>query len=161
MIKNIALVDLSKAFDTVCHSLLLDTLYSIGFDGNACNWFQSYLSGRSQCVKTGRAQSGFLPILKGVPQGSILGPVLFTLYINQMALSLEGCHAHFYADDTIIYCISDSVQHAIDMLQRAFNIFQGSLQKLRLVLNASKTKYMLFSKARESEYNSLHISTLI
>ena len=150
-------IDLSKAFDTVDHSLLLFILHSVGFDSDACSWFQSYLSERSQCVKAGKAQSGFLPISKGVPQGSILGPALFTLYINNMALSLDGCQAHFYADDTILYCIADTVQLAVEKLQLAFNAFQESLKKLKLVLNAGKTKFILFSRAKDIE--SLQITT--
>ena len=69
---------MSKAFDTVDHTLLLDGLRSIGFDTNACNCFHSYLTGRTQAIVTDGHQSGFFEITKGVPQGSILGPILFT-----------------------------------------------------------------------------------
>ena len=152
-------IDLSKAFDTVDYALLLNILHRTGFARDTCCWFQSYLTGRSQCVKAGGAQSGFLPISKGVPQGSILGPVLFTLYINNIALSLNNCHAHFYADDTIIYCSADSAQLATENLQLSFNVLQDSLRELKLVLNADKTKFMLFSRAREMDLNMLRITT--
>ena len=153
-------IDLSKAFDTVDFELLLNILHKTGFDGDTCSWFSNYLSGRSQCVKSGKAQSGFLPISKGVPQGSILGPILFTLYINNIALSLNNCKAHFYADDTIIYCIANSIQLATENLQLSFNVLQDSLRELKLVLNADKTKFMIFSRANEIDFSSLRITTL-
>ena len=151
-------IDLSKAFDTVDHSLLMNRLYSIGFDKSACSWFQNYLSGRHQCVKAGKARSDLLQLTKGVPQGSILGPVLFTIYINDIILPLKDCQAHLYADDTIIYCNADSVQLAIDKLQLAFDTLQYELFKLKLVLNAKKTKFMVFSRTRNSDHTSLRIS---
>ena len=97
-------VDLSKAFDTVDHALLLQRLHDIGFDCNSCKWFQDYLSHRQQCVLLGNERSTFLPLLKGVPQGSILGPVLFSIYINNITSSITNCNAHLYADDTVLYC---------------------------------------------------------
>ena len=70
--------------------------------GKPCDWVQNnrYLFERLQCVKLVKVQSEFLPVIKGVPQGSILGSVLFTIY---------ECQVHLYADDTIVYCIADSV----------------------------------------------------
>ena len=141
-------VDLSKAFDTVDHSLLLERLRLIGFNPSACTWFKNYLSGRYQCIKFGAVKSEFLHIAKGVPQGSILGPILFIIYINNVVNTLQDCNTHLYADDTILYCFSDSVEKSINMLQLSFDIFQKSLLDLKLVLNADKTKSMLFTKGR-------------
>ena len=154
-------IDLSKAFDTVDHSLLLHRLTSIGLDDNALSWFHDYLTSRRQCVRVGHVRSEFLSIDKGVPQGSVLGPVLFTIYLNNILSSLNGsCQAHLYADDTVIYCMADSVQLATENLQLSFIALQNALHQLKLVLNSNKTKFMIFSRAKNVDYNSLQISSL-
>ena len=146
-------VDLSKAFDTVDHDILLSKLFNIGLSESACAWFHDYLSDRRQCMISGDTKSDFLFINRGVPQGSILGPVLFSIYINDIVSSLSGCQAHLYADDTIVYCTADSVQLAINNLQLAFNELQKSLLNHKLLLNVTKTKYMLFSRAQGRIYH--------
>ena len=152
-------VDLSKAFDTVDHQLLLKRLSDIGLDMDACAWFHGYLSSRRQCVKSPLGNSEFLPISKGVPQGSVLGPVLFTIYINEMVSSITGCCAHLYADDAIIHCTADTPQAATDNLQLSFYLLQDTLADLKLVLNSQKSKFMLFSRAKTADLRKLHILT--
>lgn len=86
--------------------MLLERFNSIAFDNIAYKWFQSYLMARQQCVVIGNIKSEFVQIAKGVPQGSILGPVPFTLYKENIASSVTGCNIHQYADDGCYYFTS-------------------------------------------------------
>ena len=79
---------------------------------------------------------------------------------NNIASFLNDCHVHLYADDTVVYCIDDSVTLAMEKLQLAFNVLQNALVGLKLVLNASKTKCMLFSRAKTIDYDCLCICTV-
>lgn len=99
----------------------------MGLDESACAWFQSYLTDRRQRVQLRHTKSDFLSVSGGVPQGSVWGPLIFTVYINYIIHPSNGCHTHFYVDDPILYCIADSVQTVINNLQSAFNSFQESL----------------------------------
>ena len=141
-------VDLSKAFDSVDHALLLQRLGCIGLGKMALSWFKNYLSERTQCVSVEDYTSAALTINKGVPQGSILAPVLFSIFINELGNGINPARFHLYADDTVVYTVASSLTQAIELLQDAFNTLQHSLLRLRLVLNAKKTKYMTFSRSR-------------
>ena len=96
---GMVLIDLQKAFDTVDHTILLDKLRAMGVSSTA--WFESYLTCRRQCVVVNGVKSDFLSISCGVPQGSILGPLLFLVYINDMNISLN-CKLSLYADDSAL-----------------------------------------------------------
>lgn len=141
-------IDLSKAFDTVDHDILKTRLHNSGLSEQAVAWFSNYLSNRSQCIRYDGLCSDFVPIRKGVPQGSVLGPLLFTLYINNLGKNMVDADCHFYADDTVVYCFALSLVHAIERLQIAFDAIQNTLLQLKLILNVDKTKLMLFSKSR-------------
>ena len=153
-------IDLSKAFDSVNHVLLLKRLAEIGLDHKSCNWFKNYLSGRSQAVVADGHTSTFLNLSKGVPQGSILAPILFTLFINDFNSGITNSAVHLYADDTVIYSIAPSVNLAFQNLQSDFHIIQQALINLKLSLNAGKTKYMVFTRKLNSPPTADNLYTI-
>lgn len=142
------------------HALLLQRLCSIGLSDQAVCWFKNYLSGRSQCVQAEGITSSSLNVSKGVPPGSVLGPLLFTIYINSLDHKAPNANFHFYADDTVIYCSASIPNQALCQLQTAFNTVQRNPCDLKLVLNADKTKLMLFTKAKSKPSDLPPITTL-
>ena len=142
-------VDLSKAFDTVDHSILKQRLLDIGLSEQAVGWFNNYLSNRKQCVCFEGSSSTLLNVSTGVPQGSVLGPILFVIYVNTLGSNVPNAKFHFYADDTVIYCCGTTLAEALGNLQIAFNLVENQLIELRPVLNAAKTKLLIFSNGRK------------
>ena len=118
----VVLLDQSAAFDTIDHGTLLGCLSSwFGVSGVVLEWFKSYLSDHLQCVKIGSILSGAKKLLCGVPQGSVLGPILFSLYTTPLCKVIRnhpGIGFHFYADDTYVHLTDKNVFHAFDRLER-------------------------------------------
>ena len=133
-------LDLTKAFDTVDHGILLSKLFSIGLSGNSLQWFQSYVTERKQRTSCENELSSELPVTHGVPRGSILGPLLFVIYINDLPNVLESCCASLYADDTVIYCYGSSSQELSEKLNRDLLSVAKWLNEHKLTLNLKKTK---------------------
>ena len=99
----LVLLDYSRAFDCANHDIILAKLKSIGFSNSALNWINSYLTDRLQRVKTQSGISNWIKLLNGVPQGSILGPLLCTILLMDLKDSIKHCKYHLYADDTQIF----------------------------------------------------------
>ena len=138
--------DLSKAFDRVPHCQLLHTLASVGVSGSLLNWFRSYLSSRTQRVVIDGHSSEVHPVTSGVPQGSILGPLLFSLYLDPLTkISLsQDTTVILYADDIVLYRpISSS--HDIDIFQSDVDKIADWVNDAGLCLNANKSKVVVFS----------------
>ena len=109
-------------------------------------WFANYLSQRVQCMKSEHLLSQPLPVTKGVPQGSILGPTLFSIYINNIIQAVGSAFIHVYADDTVLYSADPSPDVVLNALQQSFLGVQQAVSVLNLVLNTSKTKVMWVGK---------------
>ena len=103
LMTGVTLIDLQKAFNTTDYNILLQKLYAIGFSKHSVNWFRSYLINRTFLVNLGNAFSQPACVSSGVPQGSILGPLLFLIYINDMSQAVK-CNLFLYADDTCLVC---------------------------------------------------------
>ncbi|CDQ96769.1 unnamed protein product, partial [Oncorhynchus mykiss] len=153
-------IDLAKAVDSVNHHILIGRLDSLGFSNDCLAWFTNYFSDRVQCVKSEGLLSGPLAVSMGVPQGSILGPTLFSVYINEVALAAGESLIHIYADDTILYTSGPSLDTVLTTLQASFNAIQLSFRGLQLLLNTSKTKCMLFNRSLPVPTRLSNITTL-
>ena len=157
----LVLLDFSKAFDTVNHKLLIAKLEILGFDKNTCDWILSYLSGRSQMVKTNTETSSWIRLENGVPQGSILGPLLFTILISDMRVSIWNGSYITYADDTNLYWESsvDNINNTITNANNVLENVRSYCVDTCLRLNEGKCKYIfLGSKPAIKKLNSMDIS---
>ncbi len=136
-------LDLKKAFDTVNHTILLRKLSSIGVSDESNRWFCSYLTGRTQQTKVGSGLSESKGISHGVPQGSILGPLLFLIYINDLCDVVELCGTSMYADDTAVFYFGDDTDEVRLSLQHDLQSISYWMYQNRLSLNVKKTKMMI------------------
>ena len=127
--------DLQKAFDTVDHQILLAKLNHYGIRGVSNDWFKSYLSNCNQYVSINGYESGLAAINCGVPQGSVLGPLLFLLYINDLNQAIKFCKVHHFADDTNLLRLSNSIK-------KLSKLVNTDLKHLLNWLNANKISLM-------------------
>lgn len=147
-------LDFSKAFDTVDHKILLQKLQHFGIRGNALSWYQSFLANRKQFIEIDNNKSETKLINIGVPQGSILGPLLFLIYINDMAnLNLEG-HLMLYADDTAIFYSDKNINTIFNKMQSDLVLINEYIRLNKLTVNAKKSNYMIMSSRQKNTRHS-------
>ena len=119
-------LDFAKAFDSVPHQRLLLKLECLGICGNLLHWFRSYLTDRYQRVVINGHYSEWLPVLSGVPQGSILGPLLFILYVNDLHSLIKSSSLKIYADDIALYTTVSSYQDCVNLQDDLARIYDWS-----------------------------------
>ena len=150
-------MDLSKAFDMVDYT----KLPSFGVTSDMAKWFESYLNGRMQCTSCSLELSDLLPVMHGVPQGSILGPLLFLIYINDLPTVIKHSEVALYADDAVLYCYDSNPAGLECALNANLHAIASWLNDNKLTLNVDKTKAMLIgSDSKLRKLNSLSVFVL-
>ena len=149
-----AMIDFRKAFNLVDHELLLRKLHIYKFDESSLSWFKSYLDNRTQQVVINNSSSSSGDVVCGVPQGSILGPLLFLLFINDLPLSLKNSSVSvdLYADDTTLYYIASDKAVLESNLQKALNIVRAWCLENGMIINTDKTKLMLIASRQKKKF---------
>ena len=145
-------LDLSKAFDTVDHSILLNKMYYYGVRGHSYQWFESYLSNRSQYVYMNSGTSTKLNINCGVPQGSILGPLLFLIFVNDIVNSSKILNYILFADDTNTYLSHSNIYTLINTVNTELTHIATWLCANKLTLNIKKTNFMILHRHKKIMY---------
>ena len=143
LLNGVVLLDLRKAFDLINHKILLQKLKLYKCSDMAMQWFQSYLDGRAQCTAYRGCVSDKQQLTVGVPQGSILGPLFFIVFINDLPLCIENSHIDMYADDSSITTMAKSVPELNVKLNSDLNKISAWCTDNRMAANSSKTKSML------------------
>ena len=147
-------IDLKKAFDTVSHSILLKNFHAYGIRGNMLKLCTSYLDGRSQYVQYNHANSAFRNVNCGVPQGSIIGPLFFIVFMNDIFYASELLLNVLYADDTSIFLSHKDLQTLVQSMNNEMKHISLRLKANKLTLNSEKTYYMVFHRGRRKSYNN-------
>src|SRR6218665_2450039 len=150
-------LDLSKAFDTIDYNILFDKLQYYGIQGLALEWFKSYLTDRYQQVSYAGVVSSSLPLHLGVPQGSILGPLLFLIYINDIINCSSILQLVLFADDTSAFMIGLNYVDLFQIMNEELSKLSMWFQVNKLSLNITKSNYMIF---KSKKFHNLDFSNL-
>ena len=153
-------LDLSKAFDTVCHPQLIECLENVGFRGTPLTLMRSYLSNRKQFVKINTAHSKESVIQYGVPQETVLEPILFTLYVNELLELNSSGHVISFADDTALFYTANTWAELKTKAEMDVGNIKNVFDKKLLTINFTKTKFLPFSsyKNKLPDFNYLQIT---
>ncbi len=157
----VVFLDLSKAFDTVQHEILLQYLSKLNLGPSAVSLISNYISNRKQRVRLSGGYSDWLPLSSGVPQGSLLGPLLFLVYVNDIAKSIDKSKVISYADDTALYFSSESKSDLIKIVNTDLTRLTNYLSSLSLKVNVSKTKLLIISKSNTKDFQDVKIGKKI
>ena len=150
-------LDLSKAFDTIDFTIILTKMEYYGIRGVALEWFRSYLMNRKLYVSVKGNDSAMHNLNCGVPQGLILGPLLFIIYCNDLPKALKSTKCILYADDITIFYSSDDMNTLYNTMNSELELLSQWYMANKLSLNTSKTQYVLFSKDGRQTYDNLVI----
>ena len=140
------LMDLSKAFDCLPHELLIAKLAAYGFERNSLKLLYSYLKNRKQAVKIKGKLSTFLEILAGVPQGSILGPILFNIFMNDIVTIFDHCELNNFADDNGLSAFDTEIPHLVEKLEHDTEKAINWLNQNYMIANPDKFKAIIIEK---------------
>ena len=152
---DVLYLDFKKAFDSVAHNELLVKLWRFGITGNLWHWFRGYLLYRCQCVCVNNVTST-LPVLSGVPQGSILGPLMFLIFVNDLPMSVSSSHLLLFADDTKCLKQIDNSEDCSALQQDLYNLTQWS-EYWNLHFNDSKCVLLRFlSRIPDSSFDHIY-----
>ena len=144
-----AFVDFRKAFDCVQHPILLEKLSNLGMNNSVVAWFASYLSNRKQRVLANNVYSSYQMVKQGVPQGSVLGPLFYILYANDIVDTIKHCKIALYADDTVLYTADANFEKSIQKLKTDMVALTNWCETNGIRMNTDKTKLMLFGNAKK------------
>lgn len=157
---GVVFIDFKRAFETIDRQRLIKKLKYYRIDGNALKWFESYLENRTQQVKFGDTLSTKRKVKFGVPQGSILGPILFLLYINDIisVTNETGCTIKLFADDTMLYFSGKDEKIIEATINKTLMSLDKWLNINSLKANCKKTVFMLISDQRKRVENEISIN---